>query len=507
MLDPRTGEERKKRFVTVSTAERWWIEQSRLYPHRFLQYMTGLEPAQHHLDWLSNIFDFNPENKKYRLQFIAPRESGKTSVILYALVWYIARFPYSSNCLVSVASKQAESRLGMIRDIIEHDQRFKNVFPYIKIDERQRNTVNEFSVYSEATYDPKTGDIRSINYNVWRMMLKRAGSLKDPTMFCTGAGGKGMIGRRISGLMIFDDIVDESHLKESLQSDMYDYIMRTLIPCLQENAKAINIMTRWMINDIAERIENNPEWHSIRIQAISADKDGKEESYWPEYWPVEKLNARRNEIGKTMFSVMYQNDPLALTAAKFEQGKLHQKLPEVMPKLSGIIVSTDLAISLKESADFTVFAAIGWDAQGNIYVLDMRRIKVTPDILVQQLGNFVHQTLSDFGQMNRVLIENVSFQSSIGFALQERFPYIPVEKVKPIGDKGHRTETFARKVNEGQVYFNTSNPVHAQLVTECINFPLYAHDDCVDTISLALQHLSMSISSSKLTFIKSPFLL
>jgi predicted phage terminase large subunit-like protein len=507
LIDHRTGEPRKKRYVTMSTAEKWWIEQSRLYPHRFIQYVTGLEPAEHHKIWLANIFDFKPENEKFRLQFVAPRESAKTTIMVYSLVWFIARFPWMSNAIISVSAKQAEARQSMIRDIIKHDQRFQNVFPWIKVDERQRNTVNEFSVYAEALFDSKSGVATPVHYSKWRGILQRLGSLKDPTMFSTGAGGKGVIGRRISGLMMLDDIVDESHLKENLQRDMYDYIMRTLTPCLQENAKCINIGTRWMIGDVPSQLMENPAWHTLEIQAIRADENGVEKSYWPEYWPMEKLNAKRIEVGPIMFNVMYQNDPQALASAMFSPDKLQTKLPNPLPELAGIIIGCDLALSIKQDADFTVFAAVGYDNSQNLYVLDMHRIKTTPDKVIEELGYFANMVHDQYGKLNKLLIEKVAFQSAYRYALVEKFPYLPADELRPIGDKGHRADIMARKVNSGQMFFNTDNPVHKQLITECLNFPLYGHDDTIDAITLVLQYLGMSASSASVRRIKSNYLM
>lgn len=510
-IDPKTGKPREKRFITVLRAEKWWIDKARLDPFFFIQYVTDKEPARHHRLWLKNIFDFTDEGRKdgtYRLNIIAPRDSAKTTIGMYSLAWFMARFPLSTNMVISVSAKQAEARLEMVRDVIRNNTRFQNVFPWIGVDERQRNTIQEFSIFADAMYDPRSNKVKSISYNVWRSLVSRSGSLKDPTMYVSGSGGKGVIGRRISGMMILDDIIDEAYLRAELQDEVYEYIMRTLIPCIMENAKVINIGTRWMLEDIPEKLKNNPGWKTLETSAIKYDGDGNPHSYWPEYWPLEKLESRRIEMDDdSLFRVSYLNDPSAYASAKFTVDGLSQKLPDSLPAFTAIYVGTDFAISVKKDADFTVFAAVGVDAAKNLYILDLQRIKVTPDVMVSELFQFAVKTATRFGKLTTVLIEKVAFQTVMKHVMADKYPSIPILPIPPIGDKGHRTEQFAILCNDGRVYFDTSNPFYKILKAEAMNFKIARHDDCLDAVSIVVQHIGTSIQNVKVRTIKSPWLL
>lgn len=506
-IDPRTKEAKKERFITVATAEKWWIEQARLRPDMFIWYMTGQKPAKHHIQWLARIFDFRPETRKDRIQIVAPRESAKTTIMVYSLVWFIARFPFFSNAIVSVSSEQSKKRMGMIRDIIEHDPSFKNVFGWIKIDKRQTNNINQFSVYSEALYNPQTQELKPIAYNVWRSVLKRLGSLKDPTLVASSLRGKAIIGARYSGIVVLDDIVDGNFLKDNLQEDVYRFIMETLIPCLQENAKMINIMTRWMVNDVADRLSQNPAWHCIEQSAIFKDENGEESSYWPEFWPLSRLYAKREEMGIS-FEVMYMNNPMALTSNKFNALFLTEKrLPDDLPPFTSILIGTDFAIETKADSDYSVFAAIGVAENNDLFVLDYLRMKVPPDVVLTQLAFFAHRVIENYGRLDNIIIENIGFQGIYRYNLTAKYPHLPAVPFKPIGGKDHRFDLFARRVNDGEMYFNVDDPVHKELVRECLNYPNYAHDDIADSITLVLQWLSQNVTQAKMTLIRSPFLL
>lgn len=500
------------RFFSVAKAEKFWIDKARYDPAFFCHYLLGKEPAKHHLIWLKEIFDFSKEGRSrnsFRLNLIAPRDSAKSSITMMAMTWFISRFPFTSNMIISVSSSQAEKRAEMIRDFIQHDARYHNVFPHVYVDENQRNNIREFTLGASALFDVETNTLRPVEYKLYRSLVKRVGSPKDPTMYVSGVGGKGVIGHRVSGMMILDDIIDEAYLKSELQNDIYEYIMRTLIPCLQDSAKAINIGTRWMPDDVPEKLKNNPEWKTIEIQAIRHDEKGQPMSYWPEYWPLEKLEKRRLEMDNdALFRVMYLNDPTAFTDAKFTVEGISQRLPVPLPPMKYIYVGTDFAISTKTSADWTVFSAVGLDEHRNIYILDMRRIKATPDVVVQELGLFVNQTADRYGKVDQVLIEKVAFQGTMQVMILEKFPHLPVRPIPPIGDKGTRATVFAQKCNDLKVYFNTNSPAYTQFKSEAMNFGLSGvKDDIIDSITIVIQHLGSSIQNVRTVNIRSPLLL
>lgn len=504
-------DDRKVKFITVARAERFWIDKARKDPAFFCHYLLGKAPAKHHLIWLKDIFDYTSEGKQngsFRLNLIAPRDSAKSTIAVMALTWFMSRFPFTSNAIISVSSSQSEKRIEMVRDFVAYDPRYRNIFPHIYVDNNQRNNIHEFSLAANGMFDINTGLLKPIGYNAFRSLVKRIGSGKDPSLYCAGVGGKGVIGRRISGIMLLDDIIDETYLKSDMQDEIYEYMMRTLIPCIMDNAKVINIGTRWMPDDVPQKLKENPEWKTIEIQAIRHAEDGTPLSYWPEYWPLEKLEAKRREMDNdALFRVMYLNDPTAFSDAKFTIEGLSNPLPKVIPKLTQIVVGTDFAISTKSAADFSVFTAVGLDEAKNLYILDMRRIKVTPDVLVTELGNFCAFIVDKFGKLDRVLVEKVAFQTSINFMMKAKYPHIPLEPIPPIGDKGHRATQFAERSNQGRVYYNTTCEAYRQLKSEAMNFGLMGmKDDCIDSISIVVQYLASSIQNVKVRMIKSPVL-
>lgn len=504
------GDEKKRKYISVLRAEKYWIDRARINPEFFIHYVSGKEPARHHRIWLKDIFDFTDAgraNGTFRLNIIAPRESGKSSILVYSMLWFASRFPWLTNMIVSVSAKQAEDRLEMVRDILQHDIRYRNVFPWINVDYTQRNTVNEFTLKSDAIYSSEEDKVSPINYNVWRSLIARVGSLKDPTLYACGNGSKGVVGRRISGILLMDDIIDESHLRDTLQEEVEDYIKRTLVNCVQPNAKMVNIGTRWTPNDVPNRLKNNPGWKTIEIQALRYFPNGTAASYWPEYWPVERLLEKRMEIDNdALFNLMYMNDPTAMSSAKFTLSGLSQPLPSPLPHFTGVYVGTDFAISTSQRADFTVFTAIGIDEMRRLYLLDIKRMKATPDIVLKELNEFVNRTAANYGTVTKVFFEKVAFQTVMKFNIAEKYPHIPTAAVPPVGDKGARADLFARKCNDMEVFFNTNAEAYRVLVSEALNFGVAGHDDCVDSCSIVVVGTSAVISNAVFKVIRSPYL-
>lgn len=496
-IDPMTGGERQKRFVTVLRAEAYWVEKARSNPAFFHHYLLGKEPALHHKMWYSRIF--NPNIR--RLNLIAPRESAKTSVALVAMTWLIGKAPLLTNMILSVSAAQAEQRRRVIAGYISENPRFHNVFPDVYLDMKLPNTQVEFTVYS---------DRNGVPYNVWRSLVDRLGNPKDPTLFAAGVGGKGVIGRRISGLVLLDDIIDETYLSASAQEKAEQYLMQTVIPCVQESGKVVNIGTRWMIDDVPQRLLENPEWESLVIHAMEPDEKGEMRSYWPEFWPVEKLEAKKREMNnEALFEIMYQSNPLAMTANAFTRESISQPLPFPLPKIKQLYIGSDQAVSLKRKSDFNVYMAIGIDEAENVYLLDGIRFKLPIGEQITELSNFVDRIAFQHGKINAVVFENAGFQAAFMQLMTDARPDLPIVSHVPKGDKGERASLVSKKAYEGKLFINTNMELYPILQREWLNFGIEGiHDDTLDAVSLVFQFLGLgAISVQSLRKIKSPFLL
>lgn len=472
--------------MPVDDLESKLIELSRSSPYYFIWYVSGKRPADHHVKWLKLLFS----EKDTRINIVAPRESAKTTILVYSLIWLMSTNPLWTNAIVSVSKTQARERLTLMRQIIQETQRYKNVFPNIHIDENRSSTQDTFSLW-DSSYP---------SYAAWMTQVTQKGSLKDPTVFVTGALGKGFIGRRISGWLIMDDIVDESLSNQAGQDKMMSYIMTTLEPCVQRRGKIINIGTRWVINDVYERLMNNPKWVSSVTRGITYDENGQPVSYWPEFWSLEDLEKKRLTINDDrIFGVMYLCDVHTNALELFNAKTASKDIPHPLPPLIGVYVSTDWATSTKERADYTVFAAVGVDAAHNIYLLDMERRKEPIDTLMGSFYSFVDRTAALYGRLDAVITENVAFQSVIYGLVVSARPDIPIVGIVPKGDKTQRARVLATYAVNDKFFVNQRiDPyVLKALNDELTNFGIHPHDDTVDALSLLFQYTKMASVEAK----------
>ena len=73
-------------------------------------------------------------------------------------------------------------------------------------------------------------------------------------------------------------------------------------------------MTRWSTRDLTGQIiksatqrEGADEWEVIELPAILPS----EEPLWPEFWPLDQLQALKAELPVSKWSAQYQQDPTA----------------------------------------------------------------------------------------------------------------------------------------------------------------------------------------------------
>lgn len=419
-----------------------------------------------------------------------------TSVLVYAMLWHIGRNPLSSNGIISVSSRIAEDRLRMIRGTLVDNPRFANVFPYTVLDVRNGipNTQTELTVKSIENNMP---------YKNWRRLVERYGSAKDPTLVVGGMGGRG-VGRRFSGILMLDDIIDEADLTDDAQEKAMRYVMQTVVPSVKDTGRIINIGTRWMVNDVPERLSNNPSWHTIEMQAMRQDENGDWLSYWPEVWPIERLEAKRREINNdAIFNIMYMNDPSAMTSSLFTIADLSRDLPSPVPPLRRIYITTDQAISMSKRADYNVYMAVGVDADNNYYILDMVRFKGDPETQLTMLSNFYDRVQTANNRPpDGVLFENIAMQSQFVYLLNRAHPHIPTYTHSPKGDKSVRAQPVSRAAKAGKLFINKRMPDYPELVSEWLNFPLAKHDDTLDPVGLLMQFLSKNLTVKEVRFIK-----
>lgn len=420
-----------------------------------------------------------------RTNIIAPRGSAKTTFSCYLGAWLIGKNSYDTHFIGSVSAKQAEDRLEMIREIIDTNLRFKNVFPHIHIDSKRTNTKNEFSVWSSENGQ---------DYATYRTKVGFYGDPKNSTVFACGIGSSMLIGRRISGLCLIDDVHSEKNsATPSLRQKVLDWFNRTLMPCLKDSGRALVVCTRWGLDDHSGRLKDlkdpdgNPVWTTIDIPAIDAEGN----SYWPTEWPLTRLDSMRIEIGEIMFGLMFMNDPTALSTGQWNPDMFMHGLPDPLPENMEVIVSTDLAFTTKTASDFCVFALIGKAPNPinprltDLYLLDMVREKYKFHDAIDALTVFCGRASVSY-KISAVLFENQAMTLNSFEEFKVRETGFSPRLVNAPGDKGTRLSEVALKAQRGGFFINQEIPALPAMMSEFIGYPRVDHDDTIDAVGLPI---------------------
>lgn len=459
-----------------------------------------MQPARHHLEWWLALLS------NQRVNIIGPRESAKTTHLVYTLAWLIGKNPLATHFIGSVAAKQSEDRLEMVRELIEHNERYQNVFPNLYIDHKRSNNRSEFSVWT----DEWNG--QQITYAMYRSIVMQKGDPKNPTLFAAGAGSSQVIGRRFSGMCLVDDPHSEANsATEDLRDKVDNWFHRTLLPCVKSEGRVALISTRWAETDLSGRLmtkrdsEGHPIWLTHETKAI--DDEGN--SYWPEYWPVEKLQTRRAEMEEVMFQLMYQNNPYGLSSGQFTLDNLSVDLPSVLPEFKSVVVSVDFAMTNKSKSDYSVFTSMARDTKSryDVFVFDMVRKRLLWDAAIDDLIRFCDYTLEKMGRLDAILIERQALSLPSEVELRKRRPDLPVKMVPLSGDKGTRLDALAIKAQRGGLFIRQDMDHVQAMRSELIAFPRGAHDDICDSMSLPLQYWGRGERSAGVIHIESPLLL
>jgi predicted phage terminase large subunit-like protein len=154
----------------------------------------------------------------------------------------------------------------------------------------------------------------------------------------------------------------------------------------------------------------------------------------------------------------------------------------------------DPAISVKQTADYTVILTIGV-LDGDVYILDIIRERMEPDRLISQLFEVVKMY-----NPARVGVENVAFQKmliqEIRKHMDARGVGFVLDEIHPMGEKEARiSSSLHSKYITGRIYHLHGGDNVYELEDELLSFPLGGHDDAIDALSGAVSMIGSSMAA------------
>ena len=310
---------------------------------------------------------------------------------------------------------------------------------------------------------------------------KKFNTTKGGVYYAVGAGGP-VTGRGADLLIIDDPLKNREEADSKLIRDkLWDWYASTAYTRLMPGGAVVLIQTRWHEDDLAGRmLRGHEDWEILNLPALAEENDVLSRipgaALWPEQYNEYALQNIRSTIGEREFAALYQQRPAPLEGALFRRAWI-QRSP--MPR-SGcrIAMGVDLALSLKEGADYTAIVVMGRDEFGKLYILDAVRERADFPAALHMI-----RMMADKWKPARIAIEQVAYQAVV---VQEllRNTTLPIKGVTPDKDKVTRAQPLALRYEQSLVS-------HADLPSwfedELLSFPQSTHDDAVDAMVYAYQ--------------------
>jgi len=141
-------------------------------------------------------------------------------------------------------------------------------------------------------------------------------------------------------------------------------------------------------------------------------------------------------------------------------------------------MAVDLAISTKQTADYTAIVVIQRDIDGKLYVVDVVRQRQSFYKVMQLI-----ERVAKKWEPSIVAIEQVQFQAAV---VQEllRTTSLPVKGFRPEKDKLTRFQPAQARYEQGLIVH--ANALIPDFENELLTFPVTDHDDMVDALALAV---------------------
>jgi predicted phage terminase large subunit-like protein len=421
----------------------------------------GYKVGPHHRH-LAQIFeDIANGVKKRVIVNIAPRH-GKSELISYlAPAWFLGKHPHKKVIMASHTADLAVNFGRRVRNLVGSDP-YQEIFQNVKLQA-----------------DSKSASRWGTNYN--------------GEYFAIGVGGA--LAGRGADLFIIDDPHSEQDAKlgkPDVFLPAWEWFQSGPIQRLMPGGAIIVVMTRWSKLDLTGQIVNQmvknddvDEWEVVEFPAIIEDKNGEENSLWPEFWPLEELQSKRASLDPRYWQAQYIQNPTSEEGALLKREWWKTWEYDNPPTCEFIIMSLDAAQEKNNRADYNALTTWGVffnEEVDNYNIILLNAIKKRLEF--PELKELVLQEYADW-EPDAFIVE----KKSNGAALYQemRRMGIPVGEFTPGKgqDKISRVNSVADLFHSGIVWAPEKRWAQ-EVIEECNDFPSGANDDLVDATTLAI---------------------
>ena len=286
-------------------------------------------------------------------------------------------------------------------------------------------------------------------------------------------------------LIIADDVENNDSVRQKEQRDKTaEWFGSEVMPAIDtEKGKLILIGNLLHSDSLLARqrkkiIEN--EGFGI-LKEYPIIKDG--EILWKERFNKKDIERLELQSGSRFFQREYLLKLIPEEGQIIKSVQYYSKLP----KVTRISIGVDLAISQKQTADYTAINVLAKCVDGNYYNLKTFAGRWDFHETLERI-NQVYTTFANMyqGIPKYLGIEDVAYQRAALQEFHRRYKIKP-KPIKRTIDKRARLEAIEPYFDAGQIFFREEGD--EDLITELLNFGIEQHDDLMDAFEISLTQL------------------
>lgn len=327
--------------------------------------------------------------------------------------------------------------------------------------------------------------------------------------------GSKLTGRRVDWLILDDVHAGRSEAESPVKrAKVVEWYMADCVSRMSENAVQYLIGTRWHPDDLTGKLMDPTyqrgvldaggevfHFHNFKALCEEGDPDdGTGRLPGEALFEVERsatfLRGIRATVPSYEWESQYQGNPRAASFdGQAEVGNLLYISPDEVPwhTFTDNVRGWDLALSEKQTADWTAGPKLGWDANaGILYVLEVQRFRKNWGKVRTEIIDIAKADANGTGAKRtlRVGLEGVgAFQGMVDDVKKALLGLVKVETKNPqAGSKLLRAQPWLNLVEAGRVII-VRGPWNKDFVDELRTFPHGAHDDQVDGVSVGYEML------------------
>lgn len=428
--------------------------------NEFIRYtMPEFRFAKHHRVMIKEIQRAIASDRGRLYIGMPPRHGKSETGTIRTIGWYLGRFPKRKVMLLCHGQDTANEFSRQIRELVRDNERYGEVFPDIEL-HSERSRIND-----------------------WRTTA--GGGLK-----AVGVGG-GITGHGADLMVIDDPHKEGDDLSVTVLDQVFHWYASAARTRLSPGASIVFIMTRWHPLDLAGRLLDLGEvdahadrWRQVVFPALALENDRLGRSLgdplWPEQYSLEELLAVKSNDDR-MFQALYQNNPRGSDDVMFSIEKVDWV--DSVPR-GRRFWTCDLAISKKDTADYTVLAL--WVYSGKkLYLIDSLRLRETFSDIRARLLRIARRHRGEKIVFPKEFLETLIYED-----LRGEMGAGILTTVSMKGDKVQKAQHPATIVNSGRLgVLIDAGSDNDYFVRELGEFPVGRYDDCVDAFSVAAHYI------------------